>query len=184
MASDPAYAALVTSVRVAGRCRLRRFREEPDATDAEPAADVDAAWARLEATFSPPKRVRRRSLRVPFFYRRAIRVWRRHPVLWSSIALVAVWLIGVQVDRRYLHPLFYYHAGATEQVVTLPDHSTVWLAPGAYLGTDRTVLKGPRTVYLFGHAHFAVAHDPARPFSVQRKGLKSGYRAWDYVHGG
>ena len=140
--------------------------EELDAMDAESALDVDAAWAQLAATFPTPKRALRQPLRVSSYGRRAIRVWRQYPIHSSSIALVAVYLFGVQLDRRYVHPLYYYHAGVAEQVVTLPDHSTAWLAPGAYLSTDRTFIKGPRTVYLFGQARFAVAHDPARPFSV------------------
>ncbi|HXC25645.1 MAG TPA: FecR domain-containing protein [Gemmatimonadaceae bacterium] len=147
------------------------------------AVDVAAAWARFEALlsarsiavdatvghtvshFEPP-------IGTTHAARRPIRrsghrtKWRWRPVLWSTLALAASVLLGVQLRWRALHPHLYYHAGTTARVVTLPDRSTVWLAPGAYIGTSRSFIDGARTVYLFGQARFAVAHDPARPFVV------------------
>jgi ferric-dicitrate binding protein FerR (iron transport regulator) len=150
------------------------------------AVDVAAAWARFEAALparstavagpvrpatlhtdtEPPADVVHAGPRQ--FRRSAYRTkWRWRPVLWSAVALAASVLLGVQLHWRALHPHLYYHAGATGQVVMLPDRSTVWLAPGAYLGTSRSFIDDARTVYLFGQARFAVAHDPAHPFVVR-----------------
>ena len=148
MAVDPAYAMLVVSVQEIWALPWEQYL-----------ADEEPLLEESERVESPTvgRTIRRLTHRMG-------RRWQ--PVLWSTLALAASILLGLQLHWRALHPRLYYHAGATAQVVTLPDHSTVWLAPGAYLGTSRSFIDGARTVYLFGQARFAVAHNPARPFVV------------------
>ncbi|HXC24311.1 MAG TPA: FecR family protein [Gemmatimonadaceae bacterium] len=204
MTADLAYAALVASVRTLWALPVFDLMDSRDDADdthmaAEEArseltpSDVEAAWVAFASTLpsltpvtEPPPAVEVSTAprRFPQIRARGPAWLRRHPVLWSSVALVAIWLLGVQLDRRYIRPIFYYHAGATEQVVTLPDHSTVWLAPGTYLGTDRTFTHGTRTLYLFGHARFAVKPDPRHPFIVRLLQVRATALGTDFTMAG
>ncbi|HXC25482.1 MAG TPA: FecR family protein [Gemmatimonadaceae bacterium] len=148
-----------------------------------PPVDVDTAWAAVLAALPPtpprpaepprPLPLPRPRRRTPAAYASSIggglsSTWRRHPILWTTLALTLVSRTALHFDHRYWHPRVYYHTGTTTQVVTLPDGSVATLAPGAYLSTGRRYLTGTgtRDLYLFGQARFTVVPNPARPFIV------------------
>lgn len=61
--------------------------------------------------------------------------------------------------------------GPAPQFLTLPDGSTVRLAPNSQLHQPDAFGQQHRPLYLTGEATFAVTHDPTRPFVVYTHGL-------------
>lgn len=89
---------------------------------------------------------------------------------WGRWALLAASLAALAVSARMfgfgaVEPVATYTAPAGEsRTITLADGSFVRLAGGARL--DEWEAEGAREVSLEGRAFFAVAADPARPFTV------------------
>ncbi len=134
----------------------------------DPAVILRAAEARRSA--DAPSGV------VPISHARP-RSWKSKRVVGWSVALaagIAAVALGVR-DRAPpsgAPPTAVWSAPATaSRTVTLDDGSFVKLAAGSRLET--WISRDGRRVGLTGRAFFAVAHDPARPFSVRCDGVEA-----------
>ena len=98
---------------------------------------------------------------------------RRHRATWAGVGLAAALVLGVFGFRSFRAPtpeLRYATAAAGYERVRLDDGSTLELNGASAVRTRFTASE--RTVQLdAGEAHFAVSHDPARPFVVRAGGV-------------
>ena len=175
-ATDPTFAALLTGVRTIWQTPLP-----------VPQRDVDAGWAAiqrkaaalqlsalasdsvLDATSARPPQM----TRLPATHAGKVRRWRSARTWLTLAAVLFLGVFGLEVVRHQLYPAYYYQSGAVATNVTLPDGSQVQLAPGSYLGTAHGFPTRSRTVYLFGRAHFTVAHTTTHPFVVTVPGVST-----------
>lgn len=108
------------------------------------------------------------------------RTRRRLGVLAATAALAVVVASGIGLWRAQTVTA---RARGAVLAVALPDGSDVTLSPGSEVRYRRAF--GARDVVLSGEAFFSVAHDPARPFSVETPearvvvlGTRFAVRAW------
>jgi ferric-dicitrate binding protein FerR (iron transport regulator) len=93
-------------------------------------------------------------------------------VLWTGIAATLFLSTGIalryrQASESPIPPSIEWATHAGERVtVELQDGSRVMLGPDTRLRVASADFKRERTLRLQGIAHFAVAHDPSRPFTV------------------
>ena len=169
--TDPRFAALLTSVTTLWQTPLP-----------VPPRDVEAGWAaiqrkaaaaRTSAAAIDPRPAQQPQIVPPRASRLPVRRWRSARTWLTLAAVFLLGVVGLEVVRHQLYPAYYYHSGAVAPNVTLPDGSQVQLAPGSYLGTDHGFPTRSRTVYLFGQAHFTVAHTSAHPFVVTVPGVST-----------
>ena len=168
LATHPEDAALVAIVKA---------RAERAATQSMVAVDTERALSAVRSRMTaPPSLTLHRggattTAATPPVARVAGRRWRR-PVLAVAAALTA--MVGIAQSRG--------GSAAAEQVyattvgqrdsVTLPDGSTVVLAPGSRLTVASGFNRGNRDVTLEGAAFFEVKHDGAHPFVVHSRGAE------------
>ncbi len=101
----------------------------------------------------------------------AVRRW-RGPVLAVAAALTA--MVGIAQWRggtASVEQVYVTTVGQRDSV-TLPDGSTVVLAPGSRLTVASGFKSGNRDVTLEGAAFFEVKHDGAHPFVVHSRGAE------------
>jgi ferric-dicitrate binding protein FerR (iron transport regulator) len=115
---------------------------------------------------------------------------RRHPIIaisgygWLKVAAVLVLVIStffLLFNRNHTpSPGSYqaftrgqkskaveiYNSHSTEQLLTLPDKSTVLLAPKSRVSYAADFTRDKREIYLVGEAFFTVSKDAAHPFYV------------------
>lgn len=181
--ADPIFRGRFEEARFAWLHGIEAYDVPVSRTDAARAwallnARIDAAEAGAESR--APRRVRRldfwRSLGA------AASRWRRGlaPAL-PALAATAVLALGIgaYVATRRTTPAPSTAAGPTREIVApagtvshfqLSDGTQVWMAPGSVLRAPDRFGAGSRAVSLSGRAFFSVAHEPARPFTVEAGG--------------
>jgi transmembrane sensor len=154
IAADPAHAAAYQQAMTTGMAISGALRSDPawQAMVAGARSDVPERQARLGA----------------------LSHWLMRPLLAGALLL----LCALVVDRAWLGPNGsaveerYANAGPQRREVQLADGSRLWLDVGAtvdvLLEDDARRLK-----LLAGRAYFQVAHDAARPFTVDAAGTRT-----------
>jgi transmembrane sensor len=91
------------------------------------------------------------------------------------IAVVAVWWFSIEKTPSELNESIVgvesKNAGNSEQMIMLPDSSTVFLDVGASLVVDENFGKKNRVVQLTGGAYFEIKKNIQQPFLVYADGL-------------
>ena len=72
----------------------------------------------------------------------------------------------IAVNKVTDRPSVYKTANGEKKVITLSDHTKIWLNAGSELRVDDSYGKENRKVYLSGEALFDVIHDESLPFIV------------------
>jgi len=168
LATHPEDAALAAIVKA---------RAERSASRADVSVDTERALAavrsRLAETRSrtPSMTVHRGGAATHTAAPRSARRW-RGPLFAAAAALTA--MVGIAQWRggsRATERVYSTQVGQRDSV-TLPDGSTVVLAPGSRLTVASGFSSGNRDVTLEGAAFFDVKHDGAHPFVVHSRGAE------------
>ncbi len=168
LATHPEDAALVAIVK---------SRADRADTRSAVSVDIERAWStvRSRMTESPSLTLHRgaaaTSAATPPVGRAVARRW-RGPVFAAAAALTA--MVGIAQWRGGTASAAQVYATTVGQrdSVTLPDGSTVVLAPGSRLTVASGFNNGNRDVTLEGAAFFEVKHDGAHPFVVHARGAE------------
>ncbi len=120
---------------------------------------IDFVAKAYESNRFDPRKARRK------FERRIAggRMTMRH-TLWRVAGIAAALVVGIFLYTSWRNAWTEYAAYDVAQTFTLPDSSTVTLAPGATLHIQRH--KDKRLAYMTGKVFFEVRHDEQTPFRV------------------